>query len=91
MNPFSANAHRERGYAVKEENLHSQGISLDLAGDDENQLNSKRQVKKWDRKKKKYVTIQSGAPSADDQKKHVVTESGEIISKATAKARKGKL
>ncbi len=53
------------------------GAVLDLAGDDDNSLRAKRNVMRWDVKKKKYVKAEAdGGNGGDNNKKRIKTESG---------------
>ncbi|XP_033335243.2 ATP-dependent RNA helicase DDX54 isoform X3 [Megalopta genalis] len=70
--PYSApDKHTEEGLAVNSFNTEADKVQMDLTGDNEESQRLQAQIKKWDRKKKKMVTVNS-----DQKTKKIRTESG---------------
>ncbi|XP_034190924.1 ATP-dependent RNA helicase DDX54 isoform X1 [Osmia lignaria lignaria] len=70
--PYSApDKHTEEGLAVNSFNTEAEKVQMDLTADNEESQRLHAQLKKWDRKKKKMVTINN-----DTKAKKIRTESG---------------
>ncbi|GJQ84455.1 hypothetical protein Trydic_g15666 [Trypoxylus dichotomus] len=67
--------HTEEGLAVNNFNQEATKVQFDLTGDSEDMIKTAKQVKKWDRKKKKMITINVGSKEGK-----IKTESGVWIS-----------
>ncbi|XP_076277524.1 ATP-dependent RNA helicase DDX54 [Lasioglossum baleicum] len=70
--PYSApDKHTEDGLAVNSFNTEADKVQMDLTADNEESQRLQAQIKKWDRKKKKMVTVNN-----DRKIKKIRTESG---------------
>jgi len=82
MSAEPQDADTEKGYKIREEfgiGSRLDDATLDLAGDDEEgMLQQKHLVKRWDRKKKKFVTVMGGAADINGMLKRK-NESGALI------------
>ncbi|KAI4495341.1 hypothetical protein M0804_001542 [Polistes exclamans] len=73
--PYSApDKHTENGLAVNNFTTEAEKVQLDLMADNEESLRLQTQLKKWDRKKKKMITINN-----DPKAGKIRTESGAWI------------
>jgi len=70
---FSSDRHEEKGFNVRTFEKEASSISLDLTTDDGKAARKNLQAKKWDRKRKKFVST-NGTPA-----KKIKTESGNYI------------
>jgi len=66
--------HGERGFTVKSFDKDAQSLSMDLKADDGEKIKKQQNAKKWDRKRKKFVTV-----GGNDKVKKIKTESGSYI------------
>jgi hypothetical protein len=92
LEPLPSNLHSEAGYcyfvviltarlAVHESNsMNSRDIVLDLGGDDAHTITHDKSVRKWDRKRKKFVWVKGGVDVND--RKAMKNESGRKIKEA---------
>lgn len=70
--PYSApDRHTEEGLAVNSFNTEAEKVQMDLTADNEESQRLQTQIKKWDRKKKKMVTLNN-----EQKAKKIRTESG---------------
>ncbi|KAK9693141.1 Helicase conserved C-terminal domain [Popillia japonica] len=67
--------HTEEGLAVNNFNQEATKVQFDITGDSEEMIKTAKQIKKWDRKKKKMVTVNVGSKEGK-----IKTESGVWIS-----------
>lgn len=67
--------HTEEGLAVNNFNQDIRKVQFDLTGDTEQTIKVSKQIKKWDRKKKKMITVDVGSKEGK-----IKTESGVWIS-----------
>ncbi|XP_065063488.1 ATP-dependent RNA helicase DDX54-like [Rhopilema esculentum] len=79
----SSDGHSEKGLTINSFEKDASGVSVDFVGDDTDMMKKQGSVKKWDRKRKKFVG------SRQDGAKKVKTESGSWI-KASYKTNKYK-
>ncbi|XP_031841303.2 ATP-dependent RNA helicase DDX54 [Nomia melanderi] len=68
---FAPDKHTEDGLAVNSFNTEADKVQMDLTADNEESLRLQAQIKKWDRKKKKMITINN-----DRKANKIRTESG---------------
>ncbi|XP_078050326.1 ATP-dependent RNA helicase DDX54 [Augochlora pura] len=68
---YAPDKHTEEGLAVNSFNTEADKVQMDLTADNEESQRLQAQIKKWDRKKKKMVTVNS-----DQKIKKIRTESG---------------
>ncbi|XP_017753416.1 PREDICTED: ATP-dependent RNA helicase DDX54 [Eufriesea mexicana] len=68
---YAPDKHTEEGLAVNSFNTEAEKEQMDLTGDNEKSQRLQAQIKKWDRKKKKIVTINN-----EQKVKKIQTESG---------------
>eukprot|EP01118_Nematostelium_gracile_P020190 TRINITY_DN9717_c0_g1_i1.p1 TRINITY_DN9717_c0_g1~~TRINITY_DN9717_c0_g1_i1.p1 ORF type:complete len:302 (+),score=94.50 TRINITY_DN9717_c0_g1_i1:128-907(+) len=81
LEPTPQNVHSEAGLSINAgETLNSKDVVMDLMGDDTSTIKNDRLVRKWDRKKKKFVMVKGGVDVND--KKSMKNESGQKIKEA---------
>jgi len=66
--------HEERGFNIRSFQKEAEGASVDMVGDDSQDIRKQKGLKKWDRKRKRFVGADSG-----NKVKKIRTESGAFI------------